>query len=119
MKAVAAIAVLGISLVGGGSAVSSPPPSRVQVTAKEFYFALSRRTVAPGHAIVELVNYGEDPHDLRLQRAGGRLYSTPVVQPGRYYDLSLTLVPGTYRLWCGVANHRALGMTATLVVRKK
>jgi uncharacterized cupredoxin-like copper-binding protein len=27
------------------------------------------------------------------------------------------LLPGRYRLYCGVANHRTLGMQATLVVR--
>ena len=31
-----------------------------------------------------------------------------------------TLVPGRYRLWCSVANHRQLGMQAVLtVVRRK
>ena len=33
-----------------------------------------------------------------------------------YYDLNATLVPGRYRLWCSVANHRQLGMTAVLTV---
>ena len=63
------------------------------------------------------MNFGEDAHDLRLQRIGGtRVYRTPVVQPGDYYDLAVTLVPGRYRLWCGVANHRELGMNAVLTV---
>jgi plastocyanin len=95
-------------------------PARVQVSAKEFWFALSRRTVVEGPAIVELVNFGEDPHDLRLRRIGGkRIYKTPLVQPGAYFDLSLKLAPGRYRLWCSVGNHEALGMKATLVVRKR
>jgi plastocyanin len=93
-------------------------PARVQVTAKEFFYALSRGSVVAGPAIVELVNYGEDPHDLRLQRIGARhIAGTPEVQPGAYYDLNVKLVPGKYRLWCSVANHRQLGMSATLVVR--
>ncbi len=116
-RIVGAVAVC-MSLAVTGSVDALPAPSRLQVTAKEFSFALSRRSVAPGPAIVELVNYGEDPHDLRLQRAGGRLYKTPIVQPGKYYDLRLTLVPGTYQLWCSVANHRALGMTASFVVKR-
>lgn len=100
----------------------APAPTRVQVGAKEFYFVLSRHTVAAGPAIVELVNYGEDPHDLRVERVGGtHVYRTPLVQPGpaAYYDLSLTLQPGKYLLWCGVANHRQLGMTAVLTVVAK
>jgi len=92
-------------------------PARVQVTAKEFWFALSRGTVVAGPAIVELYNLGEDPHDLRMERlGGGRLWKTPIVYPGAYYDLAATLVPGRYRLWCGIANHARLGMTAILRV---
>jgi plastocyanin len=112
LAAAAALAVL--------PAHATVAPARVQVTAKEFWFALSRRSVKQGPAIVELVNFGEDPHDLRLRRVGGtRTYRTPVVDPGAYHDLELTLLPGTYRLWCGIANHEALGMKATLVVRKR
>jgi len=67
---------------------------------------------------VELANFGEDPHDLRLQRVGGtKVYGTPILQPGAVYDLSLRLLAGRYRLWCSLGNHRALGMTATLVVK--
>jgi plastocyanin len=92
-------------------------PARVQVSAKEFFFALSRRTVVAGPAIVELANFGEDPHDLRMQRmGGGRLWKTPLVFPGAYKDLEVTLVKGRYRLWCSVGNHRQLGMQAVLTV---
>lgn len=92
--------------------------TRVQVSGKEFWYALSRRAVAPGTAIVEFVNFGEDPHDMRIRRVGGtRTYKTPLVQPGGYFDLELKLVPGRYKLWCSIANHEALGMKAMLTVR--
>jgi hypothetical protein len=51
--------------------LSPPPPARVQIVAREYSFALSRPALNAGRAIVELVNFGEDPHDLRLQRVGG------------------------------------------------
>ena len=98
---------------------ATPPPARVQVVAQEFRFALSRRTIEAGHAIIELRNAGEDAHDLLLQRVGGhKVWAWPVTPAGGVVDKELTLPPGTYRLWCGVANHRALGMRATLVVKK-
>ena len=113
-------AVLAALAFAAGTASARPPgpgPSRVQVSAKEFYFVLSRTKLRSGPAIVELVNLGEDPHDLRLQRVGGaRVYRTPLVQPGDYFDLGVTLVPGRYRLWCSIANHRELGMNAVLTV---
>jgi hypothetical protein len=107
-----------VLVVPAGAAL--PPLGRVQVTAKEFYFTLSRQSLQAGPAIIELVNFGEDPHDLRLQRVGGaHIAGTPEVQPGDYYDLSVTLLPGKYNLWCSIANHRALGMHAILTVRKR
>ena len=114
--AAAAAAAVAVLLAPPASALA-PAPARVQVSAKEFFFALSRHTVAAGPAVVELVNFGEDPHDLRLERlGGGRVWKTPLVYPGAYYDLNATLVPGRYRLWCSVGNHRKLGMTAVLTV---
>jgi uncharacterized cupredoxin-like copper-binding protein len=69
-------------------------------------------------AVIELANFGEDPHDLRLQRAGSRhVAGTPEVAPGERAELSLKLLRGRYSVWCSVANHRKLGMRATLVVR--
>jgi plastocyanin len=103
-----------------GSASATVAPARVQVSAKEFFYSLSRRTVVAGPAIVELVNFGQDPHDLRMERiGGGRLWKTPLVFPGAYFDLNATLVPGRYRLWCSIANHRQLGMQAVLTVVKR
>jgi plastocyanin len=68
---------------------------------------------------VGTVNFRYDPsaHDLRMRRVGGtRVYAWPNVQAGCVVDKTFKLLPGTYALWCGVANHRALGMRATLVV---
>jgi plastocyanin len=121
MKFIAAVVVAAVALLGA-QASATVAPARVQVSAQEFSYALSRRTVVAGPAIVELYNLGEDPHDLRMERlGGGRLWKTPLVFPGKYYDLNATLVPGRYRLWCSIANHRQLGMTAvlTVVARKR
>jgi plastocyanin len=99
-------------------AAAPPPPARVQVVAQEFRFALSRQSVPAGSVIVELRNAGEDAHDLRLQRVGGtHVWGWRVAQPGDVVDREIVLRAGRYRLYCSVADHRALGMTATLVVR--
>ena len=101
-------------------ATPPPPPARVQVVAREFSLALSRPKIKSGKAIIELANFGEDAHDLRLQRVGGKIvYRWPVAQSGDVEDKTLTLGPGRYRLWCSIANHRALGMVATLVVVRR
>jgi plastocyanin len=93
-------------------------PARLQVAADEFGYSLSRRTITAGPAIVQLVNYGEDEHDLRLRRAGGtRTYRIGKVRPGRIGELETRFLPGRFTLWCSIAYHRARGMSGTLLVR--
>ena len=97
-----------------------PAPARIQVVAREFSLVPSRRTVKAGTAIVELANFGEDAHDLRLQRIGGtKIYGVPTQQAGEVADVQLRLRPGTYRLWCSIADHRARGMRTTLIVTRR
>ena len=118
LAAVAAGAVLAV--MPTASAGAKTFPTRVQVTAKEFWYALSSRSVKSGPAVIEFVNFGEDPHDMRVQKVGGgKVYGTPIIQPGDHYDLNVTLAPGRYQLWCSIANHRQLGMQATLIVKAR
>jgi plastocyanin len=99
---------------------TSPAPAQMQVVAREYSFALSRLHVKAGPAVIELANFGQDPHDLRLQRRGARhIAGLGVVAPGQRAELSHKLPPGRYSLWCSVANHRLLGMRASLVVSKR
>jgi plastocyanin len=72
-----------------------------------------------GTAVIELANFGQDLHDLRVQRIGARhIAGLGVVSPGRRGDLTVKLAPGRYSFWCSVANHRQLGMQTTLVVTR-
>jgi uncharacterized cupredoxin-like copper-binding protein len=94
-------------------------PARVQVAADEFTYSLSRQSIKAGSVIVQLVNYGEDEHDLRLRRTGGtRIYRVGKVRPGRLGELETRFLPGRFTLWCSLADHRKRGMVATLVVRR-
>ncbi len=88
------------------------------MSADEFSLALSRASIHSGPAIVELVNYGEDDHDLALRRIGGtRTYRLGIVHPGKTAELDARLLAGRFTLWCTLAGHRTRGMRATLVVR--
>ena len=94
-----------------------PPPARVQVTAQEYSYSLSHRKVKAGKVIVELLNRGQDTHDLELERVGStHVFHFPKVEPGHYVDRELRLRPGTYRLWCGISDHKDRGMRAVLLV---
>jgi plastocyanin len=100
-------------------AAGAAHPVRLQAGADEFRLTLSRQRVRPGRVRVELVNYGEDPHDLRLKRIGAtRVYAIPETAPGERRTRTFRLRAGKYRVWCAVADHRSLGMRATLRVRR-
>jgi plastocyanin len=106
-------------IVEAVTALALAAPARVQVGADEFRYALSRARIKAGPAIVQLVNYGEDEHDLRLRRAGGtRTYAIGKIRPGALAELEARFLPGRFTLWCSLADHRRRGMTATLVVAR-
>ena len=99
--------------------LAAPAPARLQVGADEFSYALSRQSIKAGPAIVQLVNYGEDEHDLRMRRTGGtRVYRIGKVRPGSVGELETRFLPGRFTLWCSLADHRERGMSATLGARR-
>jgi Cupredoxin-like domain len=111
------------SLLASSSLVAAPhpkaPPARLQVVAREYSFTFSRMVLKHGPAVIELDNFGQDRHDLRIQRVGARhIAGLGELAPGSRATLSLNLPPGRYSFWCSVANHRLLGMHATLIVTR-
>ena len=117
MKLVVLTVLLGLSLFNASA--NSAAPARVQVVAREYSFSLSRLQVHAGTAVIELANFGQDPHDLRVQRIGARhVAGLGVVTPGKRGELTVKLAPGRYSFWCSVANHRQLGMRTTFVVTR-
>ncbi|MBA3718379.1 MAG: hypothetical protein H0W87_09155 [Actinobacteria bacterium] len=120
MKRLGLVAALLVGLAAPAQAGKPIQQTRVQVVAEEYDFALSRRTVYTGPAVIQLANFGEDPHDLRLHRIGGtKTFALGEVGPGDSSDLRTTLSTGRYVLWCSISDHRARGMEAQLVVKKK
>lgn len=89
----------------------------VGVGAREFRLAVYRSRVRAGEIRFNLVNYGEDAHDLVVRDGGGRVRGRSVeVRPGRRTTLTVRLGRGGYRLSCDVADHAQLGMRASLKV---
>jgi plastocyanin len=116
----------GVAVLGAADAPAAErgerPVTRVGVRGDEFNLVLSRTRVNPGHAIVQFQNTGEDPHDLKLRRAGTQTeYGTGELGPGEVASLpQIWLKRGTrYRLWCSLENHASYGMEAALRVRRK
>jgi plastocyanin len=124
---------------GGGGATTTPtttgpttttptdlPPTvqAVGVTLDDrggYSARLSRATVAAGSVVVQLVNQGEDDHNLRVVPTdhAGATVDFPLTASGSDSTQTLTLTAGSYRLFCTLTtpvNHETAGMNATLKV---
>ena len=103
-----------------GRPVSEPAPvaSRAQVTAVEYKLTLSRTQVNAGTTTIELIDGGQDEHNLHVRSgAGGRdIAAFPTIKPGQHVDEHIELAPGTYTFYCSLPGHEALGMKATFTV---
>ncbi len=118
-------AALALAAPAAFAAKPAPAPERVQVQGSEYDLILSKAKLAPGRAIVQFVNAGEDAHDLQLQRLDssgvqvGPVAGAGEVEPGEYSNIDTRLKKRSrYVLWCSLKEHRQLGMEATIRTRK-
>jgi hypothetical protein len=119
--AVALAGLIGAGVAGAHAGSSKRVPSRLLVAGIEYRLQLSRGTVRRGPALIQFVNRGEDPHDLRIRRIGAsaaRTVSVPEIRPGGLVQLDTHLASGRYRLWCSLPGHEQRGMHAVLSVRR-
>lgn len=110
-----------VSTAIGAGASSRRAPARLLVSGQEYSLMLSRQTLQSGPAVIQFLNRGQDPHDLRLRRIGrttGYAAKAPETRPGRLVELDARLAPGRYRLWCSLPGHRKRGMRAVLNVKR-
>jgi uncharacterized cupredoxin-like copper-binding protein len=117
LVAAVSLAVALAALLAGGAGANAP--SRVQIVEKEYSLVLSRLQLHAGTAIVQVVNFGMDQHDVVIQKEakGARPTTSKRLLPEERQTLHLKLAPGRYKLWCSVPGHRERGMVATLVVK--
>lgn len=118
MLAACALLAAGVALAVAADSGDAATRNYVQVSAREYYYGLSRTKVKPGTTTFELVNYGEDDHDLAIRRKGSSVVKTMAdVGPGERGRMTTKLRRGTYVLWCTITDHRERGMRASLRVR--
>lgn len=86
--------------------------TKVTVTATEFKFKLSRKTVPVGVVEFRVVNKGRIAHDFKI---AGR--KTPLIRPGKSATLRVVFKKkGRYAYLCTVRGHAAAGMKGVLAV---
>jgi hypothetical protein len=100
--------------------LAATPSTAVGVGLSEFHVAAYRHSVPPGVVRLNTRNLGEDPHDLAIRDAHGKVLATlPRLAPGGQAVLKVRLRKvGTYRLFCTIADHEQRGMRTKLRVRR-
>jgi hypothetical protein len=91
--------------------------TRAQASAREWSYTLSRLRAPRGWITWQLVNFGEDDHNLYIRRDGGTYtHVISTTHPGSVTDYTAWFRAGTFKLWCGLPGHRSAGMRATFTV---
>jgi uncharacterized cupredoxin-like copper-binding protein len=110
--------VLSLALLAAAVALTLAPiaaprttATTVAVTAKEFKFVLSRRTVPHGTVVFKVVNKGKLPHDFKISG-----HKTALIKPGKSATLKVTLTTGSKPYLCTVPGHAKLGMKGVVKV---
>jgi uncharacterized cupredoxin-like copper-binding protein len=103
-----------ISAIGSRSSASSTVT--IKVTATEFKFALSKKTVTPGTTVIfKITNKGKIGHDFKIN---GK--KTALIQPGKTATLKVKFTKkGKLTYLCTLAGHAANGMKGTFGVGVK
>ena len=102
--------VCALGVVGSAGAATST----VQVKAGEFFFKLSKSSIAkPGTVAFAVKNVGHLAHDFKI--AGKK---TALIQPGKSATLKVTFAKaGKYAYLCTVPGHASAGMKGRFTVR--
>jgi plastocyanin len=89
----------------------------VEVSLREWSVGLSETRVAAGRVTFVAHNRGTVPHALEVEGRGIEEETRPIA-PGDSAELTLTLKPGHYEVYCPVGDdaHKKLGMVAELNV---
>ena len=115
LRLVPLLSALVVAVAGGGiappAASATTPLRTVKVTAKDYKFVLSTRTLAHGRVRFVITNLGGAPHDFSIAN-----HTSTTIQPGQRTSMTITLKRGRYAYECTVDSHAELGMKGVLRV---
>jgi uncharacterized cupredoxin-like copper-binding protein len=105
------IVAVGLTFASVGLSQSHATKATVTVTAKEFKFTLSTKSVKAGSVTFKVKNAGKLPHDFKIS---GK--KTPMIAPGKTASITVKLTKGSKAYLCTVPGHAPAGMKGSLKV---
>src|SRR5256885_16740914 len=114
MRKALVLVALVCALAVVGSAGAAATTTTVKVKAGEFFFKLSKGSIAkPGTVVFAVKNAGHLAHDFKI--AGKK---TALIQPGKSATLKVKFAKaGKYAYLCTVPGHASAGMKGRFTVR--
>lgn len=97
-------------------AAADEPGNVVRVVGTEFELEPAQTEFEPGTYDLELVNEGDEGHNLAVRGPEIENAATPVIGPAEKATLRIALVDGDYELYCSVPGHEQAGMHAEIHV---
>ena len=93
---------------------AASPVTEVQLLEYEIHIS---DTLPAGAQRLHIANAGEERHSLAIEGPGVSAQLPSDLTRGDVGELSVTLQPGTYTVWCPVDKHRGKGMQRTITVK--
>jgi plastocyanin len=90
--------------------------SALEVMLTDSRIEMAETSLPAGTYIFMVEQRGQQPHALAIEGPGVREATDPIPPGGPPAELTVTLEPGSYDVWCPVGNHREMGMEAALEV---
>jgi plastocyanin len=116
LRAATALLAGALLACGGGGGATGPPDQRLEIEASSFAYAPTQVTVAPGTIRFVVRNVADVVHGFEVE-GHGMEEEIEEIQPGATDSLTVKLdEPGSYEIYCPVADHEGRGMSATLTV---
>jgi plastocyanin len=115
-------AAVAISLALAGAAVAAvmghraAHATKVAVTESEYKIAVAPASLKAGTYAFVVHNKGKLTHALDISGPGLTTVKVPAIAPGKTRTVTVKLDGGTFKLWCPIPGHAALGMTRSLTV---
>jgi uncharacterized cupredoxin-like copper-binding protein len=110
------VGMLATNALSASSSRTIALPTKITVTAGEFYFTLSKKSITkPGIVIFSVVNKGKIAHDFSIPSLHK---STRLLQPGSKQLLTVRFAKaGSFYYLCTVPRHAQEGMAGSFIVK--
>lgn len=110
------LGALSATALAGHARTNATAPTKITVSAGEFYFTLSKKSIPkPGTVIFTVINKGKIAHDFEIQA----LHKiTKLLQPGQKQTLTVKFAKkGAFYYLCTVPRHAEQGMAGSFIVK--